>query len=214
MKYKYLAVLVFTILTSTTAAQVPHIEEQKRSPKNLIGVQTGFILNLNQASISPSLNLLGVSYYRQIYENWYCGIDYSSWIGWTKWDEQVISDVQDKSYIDWETGDLHARRSYQMVDVNIAYTPIKFKRNSDLLIGLGLGRYWGVNYYVTSYTFNHLLWGKERKRAYWGVSPQVSYRYSIWNNRLHIAPVIRTRHFINSEIPIELNACIKVEINF
>lgn len=210
------AILIAFLINTNSFAQVTEQNvPQPHNKNNYIGLNIGQFF-VHKAYVDYFIiNAIGINYTRNVYKDWQIDLSYSQWINFKKVGGADLSGVRGKGGVNGDN-QLHYRKNYRMIDVSAIR--MLYKRKHHLIsAGLGLTYYWGDNYYSTDYYYiNHPSFDAYRvEKQYWGICPQLSYKYNFWSNRLATGILLRARHILSqNEFSYETNLMFTLGYNF
>lgn len=104
-----------------------------------------------------------------------------------------------------------------MIDVIGLYSLLSPASKHSLITGIGITRYWGYNYHIEYvWTFNPASYEKDErvKESFWGICPQISYRYSFLSKRISAGLAYIYRYIYHPKMNAETNYLITLGYNF
>lgn len=202
-----LTTLVYIIAFNSVIAQEV---SNKYQSNNYAGVIAGLFSVKDNDVFFPLLNTIGINYSRRIYNNIHGDISYMMWLPGHLdlfgndhfWVEREVDGTP------YKVGELVVRENYKMIDIAAIYNFSKPWSRHNVCAGLGITRYWGDNYYIESLSIYHpsvYTTGQGIRESYWGLSQQLSYRYSFYRKKISIGMSFKSRSFFNNKITLETN---------
>lgn len=219
MKYEFrkvvAVILVLVSMPMYVAAQQK--DEENKKYNNYIELQCGSFWVQGAERTYPVISMIGAGYYRRVYKNIFAAVNYSEWHeGRNVFETSTeISFVRQNFASDaYKQNKIYTRTRYKMIDLSALYqVPLPFKHHN-VYAGVGLTKYWGINYYVTKYSYLYNLHNAVRKREdYWGATLQAGYRYSFLRDRVSIGVLLKYRNFLR-QLPSESNCLVTAGFNF
>lgn len=215
---KKITILFFTLLglAYTSMAQDTNGHKSQIEHKNYIGAQAGLFTVKNKFSDFPIIRTIGLNYYRQLYGHFSVDVTYMMWLPSTFGNEfNWVQEIPDGT--PYKVGELVVSEDFKMIDVSALYSFLSTTRNHSLNIGCGITRYWGYNYHIKYLSYFHPGSYEKDKRvaeAFWGICPQLSYRYSFLHNRISVGFTYKYRHIFHPKMNTESNYLITAGYNF
>lgn len=212
---KTLLFLGFSLFTTLSFGQEDS-HTKKQGTKNYIGINGGtFWVNGRQDSYSI-FNMLGANYQRTLHIHFTLGVNYAQWQKWpTRFRREPVFEVLD--VVDEQPrydGLLRSRSDYKMIDIIASYN-LKLQKRHTILLGTGLTKYWGTNYYYINYdTINHVSFSLAiKQKHYISTFLQLNYRYAILKDLLLLEAIVRQRYFWGL-LPMETDILIGIGVTF
>lgn len=214
-----LFIIYFLCCADTASARVDEQPVKVNVYNNYAGLQAGLFIIKNKEHHFPWLRTLGANYTRRIHKNWYIEATYQMWLP----EELRLFGIDHYSIergVDgtpYRIGELVESEYYKMIDLSGLYNILGTSRKHTLLTGIGVTRYWGHNYYINGISPYHpssYTKGEMVREAFWGVCPQISYRYTFLKNRISVGLTLKHRYFINTKMSTERNYLMTLGYNF
>lgn len=212
--------LMFFLANSTLGQDLGENEKKEdNSYRNYIGLQGGTFFVNNKENLFPWLGTFGLNYNRRFGRYWYIEAAYQMWLPgeWGLFGQDYYWIERKVDGTPYKIGEMVVSEYFKMFDVSGLYNLISVPNKHKILLGIGLTRYWGDNYYVEGVSIYHpssYIRGAGIRESFWGITPQLNYRYTFLKDRLSVGLTIKHRYILSNKMSTERNYLMTVGFNF
>lgn len=214
-----------TILLLSFSSSFAQNSTQKDQPNNYsynnyVGLQAGLHIVAKYSTDFPLISTIGINYQRQVYKKFHAELSYMMWMPsnwlWLGYEYGLwVTEIPDGT--SYKVGQLVASEDFKMIDVSGLYSFLKPSSKHSLIAGLGITRYWGYNYHIEFIKiYNSASYERDErvKESFWGICPQISYRYSFLSKRISVGLAYKYRYIYHPKMNAETNYLITLGYNF